>query len=410
MFCIGAVGLSENTVADIGIREFFSLLRQVYEFLVAIRNEIDDALDLFGSPSNFPQRDFRVNKYGASLNKRLEQSKGCFAKFVVLAAPYYRRVHIYPGLRCIVRFRFAHEEVGKQAVGFGLERQNVSLNFLQRTHGRGLVEIAVEADFVADLHTVGLVPGVFGVGQDFPLQKGFDAAFFGERDLLGVAQVGVGLVFDHGGLAVEHGDEQAAHYVGLRAALVDFPDDARRVFAAFAVFLELLYLRCPVGAVRFGALDSQRPLDGHLPIAEIRVLENLALLVLFECEKGLADALDVVFAEFAILLAEILAQRAMPAGGVDQLHHAAAMRGFAVGQHPHVGSDAGVVEQVEGQGDDGFEPVVLDDPAADVALALAGVAGEQRTAVVYFGDAAAESGLPFHLGELVGQEQHLAVA
>ena len=59
--------------------------------------------------------------------------------------------------------------------------------------------------------------------------------------------------------------------------------------------------------------------------------------------------------------------------GVDQLHLALAMLGLAVGEHPDVGGDAGVVEEVQGQGDDRFEPVVLDDPAADVALSLPGV-------------------------------------
>ena len=68
-----------------------------------------------------------------------------------------------------------------------------------------------------------------------------------------------------------------------------------------------------------------------------------------------------------------------------------------------------LVEQVEGQRDDGLQPVVLDDPAADVAFALAGVAGEQGTAVVHLGDAAAECGVLLHLGELVGEEEHLAV-
>ena len=57
-----------------------------------------------------------------------------------------------------------------------------------------------------------------------------------------------------------------------------------------------------------------------------------------------------------------------------------------------------------------LQPVVVDDPAADVALALAGVAGEMGAAVVHLGDAAAERGALLHLGELVGRKQHLAVA
>ena len=115
-------------------------------------------------------------------------------------------------------------------------------------------------------------------------------------------------------------------------------------------------------------------------------------------------------AELAVLLAQVLAERPVPAGGVDQLHLAGSVRGLAVGQHPHIGGDAGVVEHVERQGDDRLQPVVLDDPAADIAFTLAGVAGEEGAAVVHLGNAAAERGALFHLGELVGEEQHLAVA
>ena len=55
-----------------------------------------------------------------------------------------------------------------------------------------------------------------------------------------------------------------------------------------------------------------------------------------------------------------------------------------VGEHPDVGGNACVVEHVEGESNDGLEPVVLDDPAPDVALPLAGVPGEQGAPVVDF--------------------------
>ncbi len=97
-------------------------------------------------------------------------------------------------------------------------------------------------------------------------------------------------------------------------------------------------------------------------------------------------------------------------GGVDELDLASAVGGLAIGQHPNVGGDAGVVEHVERQRDDGFEPVVLDDPAADVAFALAGVAGEEGGAVVDLGDAAAEGRVVLHLREHVGEEEQLAIA
>ena len=64
----------------------------------------------------------------------------------------------------------------------------------------------------------------------------------------------------------------------------------------------------------------------------------------------------------------------IPLRGVDQLHLALAMHRFPVAQHPDVGGDAGVVEHVQRQGHNSLQPVVLDDPAPDVALALPGVA------------------------------------
>ena len=42
---------------------------------------------------------------------------------------------------------------------------------------------------------------------------------------------------------------------------------------------------------------------------------------------------------------------------------------LAVGDDPDIGVDAGVVEQLLGQGDDAFGPIVLDDPFADVTFA-----------------------------------------
>ena len=50
----------------------------------------------------------------------------------------------------------------------------------------------------------------------------------------------------------------------------------------------------------------------------------------------------------------------------------------ADGQHPNIGRNAGVVEELVGERDHGFEPIVLDDPLADVALATAGISCEER--------------------------------
>ena len=154
---------------------------------------------------------------------------------------------------------------------------------------------------------------------------------------------------------------------------------------------------------------AQWPFHNHLPVAEGLVGEDLGFLGFNWIDHQIADGADVFLGELAVLLAEVAPQRHVPFGGVDELDLAPALFIFAVGEHPDVGGDAGVVEHVLRQGDDGLQPVVLDDPAADIALALTGVAGEERRAVVDLGDAAAEAGGVLHLGELVDQEHELTV-
>jgi hypothetical protein len=111
-----------------------------------------------------------------------------------------------------------------------------------------------------------------------------------------------------------------------------------------------------------------------------------------------------------IFLAHVFAQRTKPLSGVDELDLAFALVGLPVAQNPDVSGNAGVVEKIERERDDGFKPIALDDPAADVAFALTGISGEKRGAVVDLGDAAAERRIMLHLIEHVGQEEHLAVA
>ncbi len=53
------------------------------------------------------------------------------------------------------------------------------------------------------------------------------------------------------------------------------------------------------------------------------------------------------------------------------------MLNLAIRKHPDVSSNAGVIEKVQWQSDDSFQPVVFDEPAANIAFPLAGVSGEQ---------------------------------
>ena len=159
------------------------------------------------------------------------------------------------------------------------------------------------------------------------------------------------------------------------------------------------------------AFQAQRALYGDLPIAEVLGVEPFGLggsLCIAEVE--VEDAGNVGIAQFAVLFAQIAPQRLKPLAGVYQLHTALAVRSLFVSQYPNVGGNAGVVEDVERQGDDGFEPIVLQHPAADVALALARVAREQRRAVVYQRNAAAQRRVVLHLLQLVHQEHELPIA
>ena len=140
------------------------------------------------------------------------------------------------------------------------------------------------------------------------------------------------------------------------------------------------------------------------------IRKNLRLFRFLKGEKRVTDAADILLGEFAILFTEVLAQGLEPLGCVDELHLALSMLGFSIGEHPDIGGNAGIIEKIERERDDGLQPVVFDDIAADIALALPCIAGEKGGAVVYLGDPAAKRCLVVHLGGHVGEEEHLPVA
>ena len=116
----------------------------------------------------------------------------------------------------------------------------------------GFVEVPGEADLVTGLDAIRNIPGIGGVGQNLASEEGLDAAIFGERDLLGVAQVGVGLVLDHGGLAIDGGLEQAAQRVGGDALVLE-----QQVGLADGVGLGVDLLAVEVGGDLFSVLRGE---------------------------------------------------------------------------------------------------------------------------------------------------------
>src|SRR5690606_4843480 len=94
---------------------------------------------------------------------------------------------------------------------------------------------------------------------------------------------------------------------------------------------------------------------------------------------------------------------------VDELDLPPALRALAVGHDPDVGRDPGVVEELVGERDDRLEPVVLEDPAPDLALAAPGIAGEEGRAVEDDRDPAPTLLGRLHLRDHVLEEEERAV-
>ena len=131
--------------------------------------------------------------------------------------------------------------------------------------------------------------------------------------------------------------------------------------------------------------QAQGPLNGHAGVAEVGVVEGLGDLAVDLPAVDLHDLGDLSAGEVAALVAEAALVGFAAASGphiarIKKLDLALAPLLLAVGDDPDVGADTGVVEHLLGQGDDALDPVVLDDPLADVALARARAAGKEGRA------------------------------
>src|SRR5690606_14127216 len=93
----------------------------------------------------------------------------------------------------------------------------------------------------------------------------------------------------------------------------------------------------------------------------------------------------------------------------DELDLAPAGGGLPIADDPDVGADAGVVEHVGGQADDGFDEVVLQHMAPDLALAAARAAGEEGRAIEDDAEAAPTVPRGAHLREERQQEEQRSV-
>ena len=186
------------------------------------------------------------------------------------------------------------------------------------------------------------------------------------------------------------------------------------------VLLEGHVFGVPQVGVRLGLalFEDQLPVSipegafhGDLGVAKVRGVKNLADVALHKVAVQAGDFRDGAFRDVVALVAQGLAPLFVQAAGVDELHLArAAGAGLLVGEQPDIGGNAGIVKDVVGQGDDGFQQVVFQDVFADFGGAAACVAGEEGRAVVNDGNAAAAVLGLLHFGNGRKQEEHLPVA
>ena len=108
-------------------------------------------------------------------------------------------------------------------------------------------------------------------------------------------------------------------------------------------------------------------------------------------------------------LVTLVFDRSPKAGGVDQLHQSFAVFWFLVRENPEVGANACAEEDFRGQGDDGFNQIVFQQPATDFGFTRPRAAVEERRSRKNNGRSAAAVGRQLHLARKVHQKQHGAI-
>ena len=117
--------------------------------------------------------------------------------------------------------------------------------------------------------------------------------------------------------------------------------------------------------------EPEGPFDRDPLEAEGLVGEDLDPLPLLEARVQAGDLGDLLRGELLALVPRLLRILIQNSRASTSWTLPRRRLRLAVGHDPEVGGDAGVVEELVGQGDDGLQPVVLDDPAADLGLARA---------------------------------------
>ena len=134
--------------------------------------------------------------------------------------------------------------------------------------------------------------------------------------------------------------------------------------------------------------EFQRALNADFSIAKILRVENFRELApsRFTIQHLGIDSCDLfgcLLRDFTSFRTKVLSHGAPEplSTGIDQLHFAASLGVFPVGEEPDIGLNAGIIEKVGGECDDRFNPVVFHHPAADFALTRCSSTCEERRSV-----------------------------
>jgi hypothetical protein len=171
------------------------------------------------------------------------------------------------------------------------------------------------------------------------------------------------------------------------------------------------------GCKTFHRFDAESAAQAVVPIVctLLAVLQRylLCLCVFGTCQPDKIAVCDQIFAVFAVadfiaFVAQTFFHFHEKIGGINQLHFILPRFGLAVTDNPDVGEDACVVKHLVRQGDNSFQIVIFNNPAADLLSPLPAAPVYITRAVKDDGNTRAFSalcGCGVHFGHHVQQEQ-----
>src|SRR5579883_1767734 len=114
--------------------------------------------------------------------------------------------------------------------------------------------------------------------------------------------------------------------------------------------------------------------------------------------------------DFASFIAHAFAHRIPEIARIDKLNLSLALLSLTIRQHPHISRDPGIIEKLLGQSNNRLQPVVLQNPAPDLALPAASISGKERRTIHHNRDLRTFLIRIVHMRQHDLQEEELSIA